>query len=410
MHIGLTKNGRAIITETSLENWIIMLQSLLISTHKNIRSERLSPVIKWAGGKEAELKYILPELPPIFDRYFEPFVGGGAVFFSLDSDEMLINDKSIELMTLYRLIQSGDKRFFEKLKEINGNWRLLDRVVENKSSELLSIYAKTSPLNVPELQIKDLVTEFVVQNAGDFNGILKTSFNLDLDNFLREIIRNMTNKIRRMRVIETEKGKLSKKDVLDNIESSIKSAFYMHFRHLYNKSQSYKISMPFAAAIFYFVREFCYASMFRYNKHGGFNVPYGGIQYNRKDFLKKILAMQSKDYQQHLAKTQLFTLDFEEFLKSNRPSRDDFIFVDPPYDSDFSTYAKNEFDKNDQERLANYLLKSRAKFMVVIKNTEFIYSLYADKGLRIKAFNKRYVVSFQDRNNREAEHLMIMNY
>jgi len=387
-----------------------MLQSPLISTHKNIRTERLSPVIKWAGGKESELKYILPDVPISFDRYFEPFVGGGAVYFSLDSDEMLINDKSVELMTLYELIQSGDKQFFEKLKEINGNWRLLDQVVENKSSELLSIYTKTSPLNVPELRIKDLVTEFVVQNASEFNGILKTSFNLDLDNFLHELIRNMSNKISRMRVIEAAKAKLSKKDVLDNIESSIKSAFYMHFRRLYNKSQSYKISTPFASAIFYFVREFCYASMFRYNSHGEFNVPYGGIQYNRKDFLKKILAMQSGNYRQQFSKTQLFTLDFEEFLKSNRPTKNDFIFVDPPYDSDFSTYAKNEFGRSDQERLASCLLKSKAKFMIVIKNTEFINNLYANKGLRIKAFNKRYVVSFQDRNNHEAEHLMIMNY
>lgn len=387
-----------------------MLQSPLISTHKNIRAERLSPVIKWAGGKESELKYILPDLPISFDRYFEPFVGGGAVYFSLDSDEMLINDKSVELMTLYELIKSGNKQFFEKLKGINGNWRLLDQVVENKSSELLSIYTKTAPLHVAELRIKDLVTEFVVQNASEFNGILKTSFNLDLDNFLHELIRNMSNKISRMRVIEAAKGKLSKKDVLDNVESSIKSAFYMHFRRLYNKSQSYKIGTPFASAIFYFVREFCYASMFRYNSHGEFNVPYGGIQYNRKDFLKKILAMQSGDYRQQFSKTQLFTLDFEEFLKSNRPTKNDFIFVDPPYDSDFSTYAKNEFGRSDQERLASCLLKSKAKFMIVIKNTEFINNLYANKGLRIKAFNKRYVVSFQDRNNHEAEHLMIMNY
>jgi DNA adenine methylase len=387
-----------------------MLQTPLISIHNNIRVERLSPVIKWAGGKEAELKYILPNLPQSFDRYFEPFVGGGAVFFSIDSNEMLINDKSTELMTLYELIKSGDKRFFGKLKEINGNWRLLDHIVENKSSELLDIYLQTAQLDVPELRIKDLVTEFVVQNVTEFNGTLKTTFNLDIDNFLHEIIRNMSNKISRMRVIEAEKGKLSKNDVLDNIESSVKSAFYMHFRHLYNKSQPYKISTPFAAAIFYFVREFCYASMFRYNKRGEFNVPYGGIQYNRKDFLKKILAMQSKAYQQQFAKAQLFTLDFEEFLRLNHPTKTDFIFVDPPYDTDFSTYAKNEFGRKDQERLANYLLKCKAKFMIVIKNTEFIYNIYKNKGLRIVAFNKRYVVSFQDRNNRDAEHLMIMNY
>jgi len=33
-------------------------------------------VLKWAGGKEQELKYIHPALPKVFDRYFEPIVGG----------------------------------------------------------------------------------------------------------------------------------------------------------------------------------------------------------------------------------------------------------------------------------------------------------------------------------------------
>lgn len=387
-----------------------MLQNPLLITHKNIRSDRLSPVIKWAGGKEAELKYILPNLPEYFNRYFEPFIGGGAVYFAVSSDEMFINDKSVELMTLYQLLQQGDIEFFRKLKEINNNWRLLDRIVENNSATFVSIYQKSSPLNIPVVNIKDMVTVFVIQHSDEFNGILNTSFNLDIDNFIHEIIRNMTNKIGRMRVIESEKGKLSRNDILDNIESSLKSAFYMHFRHLYNKSQAYEINISFATAIFYFVREFCYASMFRYNSHGGFNVPYGGIQYNRKDFLKKILAMQSASYQQHLRKTHLYNLDFEEFLNNNTLSQNDFIFVDPPYDTDFSTYAKNPFDRNDQIRLAEYLLITPAKFMVIVKNTEFIHDLYTNKGLRIQAFNKRYVVSFQDRNDHNAEHLMIMNY
>ena len=42
----------------------------------------LSPIVKWAGGKEQELKYILPNIPDGFARFIEPFVGGGAVYFS----------------------------------------------------------------------------------------------------------------------------------------------------------------------------------------------------------------------------------------------------------------------------------------------------------------------------------------
>ena len=147
-----------------------------------------------------------------------------------------------------------------------------------------------------------------------------------------------------------------------------------------------------------------------YNSRGEFNVPYGGIQYNRKDFLKKINAMQSKDCQNHLQRTKLFNVDFEDFLEHNKPTKKDFIFFDPPYDTDFSTYAKNEFGKNDQSRLAKYLYKTKAKFMIIIKSTDFILDLYLDHGFNVRSLNKKYLVSFQDRNDKNAEHLLITNY
>ena len=104
-------------------------------------------------------------------------------------------------------------------------------------------------------------------------------------------------------------------------------------------------------------------------------------------------------------------MDFEAFLQKYPPQAGDFVFLDPPYDSEFSTYSQNEFGRVDQERLASYLLKQcEAKFMLVIKNTPTILHLYGNAGLNIKAFDKKYLVSFQDRNNRDAEHLIITNY
>ena len=213
-----------------------------------------------------------------------------------------------------------------------------------------------------------------------------------------------------MKTIEEKKGLLSEQDVLNNIESALKSAFYMHFRHLYNKTKKYAIDLQFATAIFYFVREFCYASMFRYNSEGGFNVPYGGIQYNRKDFLKKIKFLQSTAYKTHLEKTEIFNLDFQEFFQLTQPGEQDYIFLDPPYDSDFSTYAQNLFTKVDHSRLANYLSQSKARFLLVIKNTDFILNLYSNRKFLIRSFDKKYLVSFQDRNDKSAEHLLITNY
>ena len=56
----------------------------------------MQPLLKWAGGKEKELKYILPAMPE-FRRYFEPFVGGGAVYAAVDAAEYYINDLSTQL-------------------------------------------------------------------------------------------------------------------------------------------------------------------------------------------------------------------------------------------------------------------------------------------------------------------------
>ena len=62
----------------------------------------------------------------------------------------------------------------------------------------------------------------------------------------------------------------------------------MYFRYLYNNRKKLKLSDEFYCAVFYFIRDYCYAAMFRYNANGEFNVPYGGISYNRKDFNKKV--------------------------------------------------------------------------------------------------------------------------
>jgi len=48
--------------------------------------------------------------------------------------------------------------------------------------------------------------------------------------------------------------------------------------------------------------------------------------------------------------------------------------------------------------------------MMVIKNTDFIFDLYNNKELNIKTFDKKYLVSFMNRNDKEVKHLLITNY
>ncbi len=56
------------------------------------------------------------------------------------------------------------------------------------------------------------------------------------------------------------------------------------------------------------------------------------------------------------------------------------------------------------------MLKTKANFMLIIKNTDFIFDLYNKKGIYIKSFDKKYVVSFKNRNEKDVTHLLITNY
>ena len=384
-----------------------------IHTSQNVtalRLQRLPALLKWAGGKEHELRHILPLLPP-FRHYYEPFVGGGAVFFAVQAEKKFINDKSSELINLYKIVAENNFEFFQILWILLCQWQHLTHFVNKHATNLSAMYTAYSMEEYTSDIMREKILAFIRCYTEEFKAMFTFFLEINVDNFIWEIERNLVSKTTRMKRLEKKKGKLPEIDIVANIESALKSAFYMHLRYLYNKLEEYQISPDIATAIFFFVRENAYASMFRYNSRGEFNVPYGGISYNRKDLHRKITHLQSVEIRTHLANTVIENMDFEAFLQKYPPEANDFIFLDPPYDSEFSTYTQNEFSKQDQERLAYYLLNQcNAKFMLVIKNTPMIYALYSSKGLNIQIFKKRYLVSFQDRNYREAEHLVITNF
>lgn len=365
------------------------------------------PFIKWAGGKEKEWPIIKENLPNNFNRFIEPFVGGGAVYLNINCENSIINDKSDELMLLYKMVQKGNDEFYKSLNDINKNWISLEKIVEENCNELIDLYKNYKQ---DSDKLEELIKKFMKKHSKKFNELLKEDVDINLYNLFFEFEKNLKSKITRMYKIEKQKNEMSTKDIIDNIETAFKSAYYMYFRYLYNNKKKLKLSNEFYCAVFYFIRDYCYAAMFRYNANGEFNVPYGGISYNRKDFSKKIAYLTSYELKNYLSKTKLYNLDFEKFCEKIELTEDDFLFLDPPYDTEFSTYAKNDFNKDDQIRLAKYLMNTKAKFMLIIKNTEFIYDLYKDSGFIIKSFDKKYLVSFMNRNDKSVEHLLITNY
>lgn len=388
--------GRINNMETTLENKM------------NI-SSGLSPIIKWPGGKEKELKYILPNAPE-FERFIEPFVGGGSVFMGINAERYVINDFSSELIELYRCIEKSDNDFFRYARMMDESWER-SAVFFISHIELKDTYISYRNEQIGKIELKEFIRIFCANNKQSIIDIIGDEFASLPCVLLKEIEINLFRKMVRMRELEIEKHLLPEGDLNDNIETAIKSAVYMNYRNLYNDRSIAEKTPKLHCALFFFMRNYAYSGMFRYSSKGEFNVPYGGIAYNSKLLNKKLKYYQSDEFLEHFKNTEIYNLDFEEFLNTVSPGENDFIFLDPPYDSEFSTYAQNAFTKEDQKRLANYLINDcKAKWMMIIKNTDFIFSLYNKEGVNIRTFNKEYVVSFMNRNDKKVTHLLITNY
>jgi DNA adenine methylase len=76
----------------------------------------LVPPLKWAGGKRWAAKVIKAHIPSSFERYFEPFLGGGAVFFSLAPESAVLSDTNEELVTAYNALRLDWKRVWASLR------------------------------------------------------------------------------------------------------------------------------------------------------------------------------------------------------------------------------------------------------------------------------------------------------
>lgn len=381
-----------------------------IKEDKRDNENRLQPILKWPGGKEKELRYILPNLPGTFKRYFEPFVGGGSVFMAIHADRYLVNDMSADLMSVYKYIAEGNKDFFSFCRAIDKS--LINSDIFFKANECLQdYYLEYREGKISDARLKKNIKDFCSDKAREIEALLDKSFSSLPCILVKEMEKNITRKMLRMRELELVRHELPISDVRDNILTAIRSAIYMNYRYLYNCKSLAETNPELYTAVFLYIRNYAYSGMFRYSNKGEFNVPYGGIAYNSKYMNRKLDYYQSGAVKCHMSAASFYNLDFEEFLECQAPQKDDFVFIDPPYDSDFSTYDRNPFTKEDQIRLAKYLIENcKAKWMMVIKNTEFIYGLYNKEGINIRTFDKEYVVSFMNRNNKKATHLLITNY
>jgi DNA adenine methylase len=111
------------------------------------------PLLKWAGGKTLLLPEILSRLPKKFRTYYEPFIGGGAVFFALAAEERfghaMLSDVNAELVNTYEVVQQHPERLMSLLRTFKINKDEFARIRSNDSLQRTPNYraARTIYLN-----------------------------------------------------------------------------------------------------------------------------------------------------------------------------------------------------------------------------------------------------------------------
>lgn len=369
----------------------------------------MNPIIKWPGGKSKEIDKI-KNLIPSYERYVEPFFGGGALFFHLMPKKSAINDISQDLIQYYSLIKSQDKQLYELLMCYNDSFSNLVSVCSKEEGALLDIFNKFSVDAIDKDELSATLNSLIISLSDKINSGFSEKLLLNKDEFDEYLLKMAIDKYIRT-VANNHKKQFTQEDLAENLITGFTSGYYMYFRSVFNNIGLSNISdqsIQYKAANFYFIREYCYGSMFRYNSKGEFNIPYGGMSYNRKNIKSKIDNMFNEEINKLFANTDIHCSDFEEFFENVALTKKDFMFLDPPYDSDFSDYEGKDFTKFDQERLATSLKKTLARFILVIKNTDFISGLY-EKDFNILSFDKQYTYNVRSRNNRDVEHLIITN-
>ena len=173
----------------------------------------------------------------------------------------------------------------------------------------------------------------------------------------------------------------------------------------YQVRDKFEIKSPLDNACrFFYQRKTCFRGMLRYSKSGHFNIPFGRYKTYNFEILK------DNKYENLLKNSQVFNKDFSYiFEKFN--GKNNFMFLDPPYDSEFTDYGYCSFGKEEHKQLAQCFKETDIRCLMIIGKTPFIEELY--KGYIVDEYDKKY--RFKIHSNRVGseinnKHLIIANY
>lgn len=188
--------------------------------------------------------------------------------------------------------------------------------------------------------------------------------------------------------------------------------YFYDIRELDRDNEKYLQLSPIQrASRIVYLNKTCYNGLFRVNKAGEFNAPFGN--YKNPNIVNEITLRAVSSYFNQAQITFLCT-DFEEALQGVKKGA--FIYLDPPYDpvsdtSSFTGYDKGGFNKEEQIRLketCDQLNRKGAKFLLSNSATDFIKNLYQEYRIEIIQA-KRPINSKADKRG-EIDEVLVMNF
>ncbi len=140
------------------------------------------PFIKWAGGKRSLLEQMRPHLPERFGRYFEPFVGGAALFFELQPERAQLSDNNSRLIATYRGLRDDTDEVVRLLRGYRYN---------------RNFFLKMRARKIDDKTDAEIAAWFIYLNKTGFNGLYrvnsKNEFNVPFGRYVKPNICDEAN-------------------------------------------------------------------------------------------------------------------------------------------------------------------------------------------------------------------------
>lgn len=122
------------------------------------------PIIKWVGGKRQLMFELLKNMPKSYNRYFEPFIGGGALFFELQPRNAYISDMNEELINLYSVVRDN---VYELIDDLSKHEVSKEYFLEIRNIDRTEKYAELSNI--------ERASRFIYLNRTCFNGMYRVN-------------------------------------------------------------------------------------------------------------------------------------------------------------------------------------------------------------------------------------------